>query len=185
VYHQEARDRLVSALDKAINEGSWEHSLFFRNILKRLHEIRGYVIAELSDAPEMSVVDTAAMDATLREEQGYRRAYIAIYQAHGDRLEGWTNAVSKIGDYYISRPAYLVEDHVREMVRAKRSRNDAYVAVWVHKEDILATNNTQDRWGHELLVLREGSIKVENIIEFVQDNYRYSLIGNKLILNNA
>lgn len=185
MYHQEARDRLVTALDRAINEGQWEGSLFFRNILKRLHEIREYVVVELSDPQQDTEANVEIANAISKQEQGYQKVYIAIYQAQGDRLAGWTNAVSKLSDYYISRPAYQIEDHVREMVNAKRSRNDAYVAVWVRQEDILGTNKTQDRWGHELLTLREGSVKVENIIEFVHDNYRYSLMENKLVLNNT
>lgn len=185
MYHQEARERLVNALDKAINEGQWEGSLFFRNILKRLHEIREYVVAELSDPEQDAGANAGVADTIAKQEQGYQKVYIAIYQAQGDRLSGWTNAVSKLSDYYISRPAYQIEDHVREMVNAKRSRNDAYVAIWVHQEDILTTNKTLDRWGHELLTLREGSVKVENIIEFVHDNYKYSLVGNKLVLNSA
>ncbi|HVV69305.1 MAG TPA: Dot/Icm secretion system protein IcmQ [Gammaproteobacteria bacterium] len=185
MYQQEARDRLVNALDKAINEGQWEGSLFFRNILKRLHEIREYVVVELDDPEQDTEVNAELVNAINKQEQGYQKVYIAIYQAQGDRLAGWTNAVSKLCDYYISRPVYQKEDHVREMIFAKRSRNDAYVAIWVRQEDILGTNKTQDRWGHELLILKEGSVKVENIIEFVHDNYRYSLMGNKLVLNNA
>ncbi len=184
MYHQEARDILVNALDKVINKDGWDSSLFFRNTLKRLLELREYVITELSPPQEQILEDIAAMDGALKQEQGYKKVYIEIYQAQGDRLEGWINAVKKLGDYYVSRPAYQVEDHVRELITSKRSRNDAYVAVWIHQENILSMDKMRDRLGHELLSLREGSIKVENIIEFVHDKNRYRLIENKLILNS-
>jgi Dot/Icm secretion system protein IcmQ len=181
VYHKEAKDILVNAIDKVITEGNWEGSLFFRNILKRLEKLREFVITELSDTEEQAAEDIVEQE-NLKEQQGYKKVYIAIYQAKGEQLAGWFTAVKNLDEYYVSRPAYLHENHAQEMINAKRSRNDAYVAVWIHQDNILATDKMHDKLGHELLTLREGSINVENIIEFVHDKNRYCFTENKLVL---
>ena len=41
------RDQLLQTVDNAIEKGRWDNSLFLKNILKQLQELREYIIKEL------------------------------------------------------------------------------------------------------------------------------------------
>ncbi len=175
----ETRNKLLALIDRTINQGHWDSSLFYRNILKKLEEMRQYVLSTLGDKEQdLSHSEVAAVE----EKTGYRRVYIMLYQIKGEYLETWVNAVKTLPGYCVTRPIYNQEEHVQEIMRSKRGKSDAYVSLWVKAEDIAAGNAlSQDRFGHPLINIREGSIKLENMIEFVHDGNTYQFIENQLV----
>jgi len=188
----EVKNELLKAIDEAIAKGNWESSLFFKNMLKQLQELRGYVDSELTQEAEEAARKAQAISliptSIFEGKEGYIKVYIAIYQAEGEQLEKWVNTIKSIGEYYVSRPVYKVEEHVQEMIRSKRSRADGYVVAWIKQNDVLPPANGMqltDRFGHELLTLKGGGMTPDNVSEFVHDNKRYYLQESQLILKNA
>ncbi len=180
------KDKLVSAIDRTLEQGQWEGGLFFKNIRKRLESLRDFVQQELVDTQALHLFAnsySARLEAEKRK-LGYDVVYIAIYQANGEFLEKWVNPIKALTERSVSRPVYQSEAHVAELIRAKRSRNDGYVAVWVKPTDILNRQNfsAKDRLGHPVLALKDGSVRPENIIEFVYDNRRFNLKESQLIV---
>lgn len=175
----ETRNKLLALIDRTIQQGHWDSSLFYRNILKKLEAMRLHVVTTLGDQEEQENNNKVAVS---KELTGYTRVYIMLYQMKGDCLESWANAVRTLPSYCVTRPIYQHEEHVQEIMRSKRGRSDAYVSLWVRKEDVVSDQVfSQDRYGHALINIREGSIKLENIIEFVHDGNHYEFIENQLV----
>lgn len=180
------RDRLLAAIDKAISEGSWETSLFFRNILKQLLKIREHIAQVFTEAGNVvPTIQIPEHHAIPEQREGYERIYITLYQTEGSRLDRWSSSIKRLTGYSVSRPAYRAEADVNEVLRNKKSKSDAYVVVWIKQSDIIPSYSgapLKDKWGHELLTLKENSVKLENIIRFTHDEKNYRLRGEELIL---
>lgn len=185
---KEIRDRLIEAIDQALMQGQWDVSPVFRNIRKRLLALRALIQTELTVVQSVTG-DDQSHDGLLQAEgvwsqKGYEIIYLALYQMQGHKIELWVNALANLKEYCVTRPAYKQESHVRELVDSKRSRNEAYVKVWVKTEDITSAVAV-DRFGHEVVTIREGSARPEHIIEFVHDHERYSFRENQLVLKKS
>lgn len=182
---KEVRDRLVEAIDQAIEKGDWTGSLFLANILKQLQELRAYVEHELGESA-LSVTDAIQKRrrTLTAEREGYLCAYISLYQSESDRLDRWLATIRMLVGHGVSRPVYASEEEIQHMIREKQSRSDAYVSIWIKKTDIIPSVAAplKDRWGYTLLTLREGSIQLENIIAFFHGSNEYYLTDQGLVL---
>ena len=194
--HNEVRNKLLKAIDKAVTGGEWQGSLFYKNILKQLVELRTYVVSRLGENVVVKTSVENAADQVIanlqsdsdRAEAGYEKVYVSLYQSESERMDRWLNTIRLLPEHYVSRPIYRRLEHIEEMVRAKNSRTEAYAIVWVKTEDIVthySGTNQQDRFAHELLNLKAGSIQLENLVEFIHDKQSYWLIENQLVVNNG
>lgn len=186
---QEVREKLLEIIDKAITEGHWDSSLFAKNIGKRLQEIREYVDHELPAVSNQPAATRQSITPTVASKPGHRLLYIALYQAEGLFLDRWLSTLKLLVGHSVSRPVYAKEDEVRAMIRARPNpkKSEAYAAVWVKESDILPSHagaRTQDRLGHQLLALKENSIRLENLVAFVHDDKRYQLLEDELVLES-
>lgn len=180
MHPNEIREKLIQTLDSIIENGRWGSSLFLKNLLKRIEAMRAKLLAKLTASTASSTV--ALLAATQKE--GYQRVYIELYQASCENIENWAKTLKSLTEHFVSRPVYRMEADVQELVRTKHSRTDAYVTVWVKQSDIIPSSGEvlKDRLGHELLKLRENSVQLENIIEFVHDKITYVLEAEQLVL---
>lgn len=187
MHSSEVKNRLLGTIDKVIGNGQWETSLFFRNILKRLLGLRASIIDQLGEDAEDASSSSQSELSAIEHKEGYQRIYVAIYQADGTHLNRWINVIKSLCERCMSRPVYSTEEEVAEMIRAKGSRSDAYIVAWIRPTDIVASYNgivLKDRFGHELLTLKDGSIKLDNITEFVHEKKRYCFNSDRLVLRS-
>ena len=185
------KEQLLAAVDSAIENGYWDSSLFLKNMLKQLQELRAYISKELTGnipATKEEEIKQRIVNI-LREKEGYKTVYIALYQTENDRLDRWLLTIKLLSEYGISRPVYGSEAEMHNMLREKHGKGDAYVSVWVKETDILPTKGEgsllKDRWGQVLLQLKDGFFRLENVIEFVLNGRRYHVLENSLILVDA
>lgn len=177
------REKLVQILDGLIEHGRWDSSLFLRNLLKRLQQVRA-TIAEKLPPP---MLQDSSLEGVVSKE-GYERVYIELYQSSCEDLTSWRRTIENLCEHFVSRPVYRLEEHVQELIRSKRSRTDAYVVVWVKRDDIMPSADGHpvvDRFGHEVVRLKEGSVKIENIIEFVHDKLVYIYKDEQLVVKKV
>ena len=189
-YH-EVRDQLLNAIDEATSNGQWQVSLFYKNILKQLTELRAYVVSKLGEAqaPKTSGIDGLPAQVITSQStmddwaEGYEKVYVSLYQFAGERMDRWLNMVKLLPEHYVGRPIYRQLEHIQEWIRSKRCRAEAYAIVWVKTENIIPCTETapQDRFGHEFLTLKAGSIRLENLVAFVHDGKSYRLVEEQLV----
>ncbi len=173
---------VLKALNKAIEAGPWEHSLFFQGIGKKLRDLRDRFQQELG----LDELATAAKASSANADQGkYIQVYISLYQAEGANLQKWGMVVNSLAGHNLTRPVYKNEEDIQSMIRAKNYKvNDAYIAVRVRVEDLYQTPGDAplvDRFGRELLMLKENVLRLENIAYFVHLSGHYLLNDGILV----
>lgn len=176
------KNELLTLFDKALADGNWEASLYFRTVGKRLRELRQRIVEEI-DTGESEVKVSCSVS---QPKEGFIKVYISIYQADSANLDRWRSTVKALADYSINRPTYRAQEHIEAILRAKTDvRREAYVVVHVRENSIIPQypgRAMTDRFGNELVTLKEGSVKLENIIEFVHEGKRYSINHGEFVL---
>jgi Dot/Icm secretion system protein IcmQ len=184
---KEINDQLLEILRHLMAIGNWNASLFLRTANKKLQDIydEALILSEqfkVSDKPDQALVHRG------RIEEGYVLVYVSIYQADSYNMAKWETTLKNIQDYSIARPIYSSEEHIQEAIRAKSgSANEGYVIIYIKKSDIIPPypgKLIEDRWGHELLTIRDQSLRVSNIVEFVHRGKHYELADEKLLLKS-
>jgi intracellular multiplication protein IcmQ len=174
--------QFVATLEDLLKVGDWEASLFLRVAQKKLQELRDEAIAISEDLAEAAKEKD---EHAGKERQGYIKVYISIYQSDSHNLVKWQNTLKGISEYSVSRPIYRNEEHIQEMIRSKRSPNEAYATVYIKESDIISPYTgkiIEDRWGHELLTIRGGTLLPANIVEFIHNDKKYTFKNGKLLV---
>lgn len=185
--YKKINEKLINILNDLLSTGDWQASLFLRTAQKKIESIYQQAVA-LSEEFDRENTRSASDEHAVRTRQGYIKIYVSLYQSDPHNLVKWENTLRSIKEYSINRPIYRFEEHIQEMIRAKHgSSNEGYVVIYVEPTDIIpayAGKIIQDRFGHELLTLRDNSLQPKNIIEFVHQGRRYFYKESKLLLKS-
>ena len=173
---------LLKALDEAARQGPWEKTLILTAIGKKITRFRD----ELSDLfgiegdfdyeselqkLEQAIAREHSGEVAVSANQGLVNIYIAVYSANGQDLKSWDKVALSLTTTVVSRPIYRSEADVQAFINSKgRRANDGYLVVSIEETMILKPFSGQlptDRLGHELLVLKRGAIKRENMRRLV------------------
>lgn len=173
---------LIKILETAISEGKWDGGLFFQAAGKKLRDLRDRIKSEINiDVAEPM---TQAAVNTVMKYSGLIDVYVSLYSAEGVNISKWETILTTISRQAITRPIYKKEKDVREVISAKEYQaNDAYIIAYVNENSITKTITGKpllDRFGHELMVLKENSIVVDNIAKFIHSSGEYSYEKGKL-----
>lgn len=180
--------KLIAILDKVIEKGFWEDTLFLQATGKKLREFRERLKSQLV-LPEEARVSAGLHQRYVRARSGAKGpsqlAFILIYCAEGTNIRQWETVISSLATHSMTRPVYKSEEDVQAVIRSKPNKqNDGYVALSITDHDISPPFNNKtpvDRHGNELIVLKEGVVHANNIEFFVHVSGRYSFQNNKLI----
>lgn len=183
--YQKINQELITIIDDLLNSGDWEASLFLRTAQKKLQallEKAKSIDKQLHTNTSLSHED----EHKLRLNEGYVKIFISIYQSDPYNIIKWESTLKSIREYSINRPIYRNEEHIQEMIRSKQgSANEGYVVLYIQSNDIIPPYTgkiAKDRWGHELLTVKDNSLQPENIVEFVHQARRYTFSNGKLSL---
>ena len=178
-----AYEKLLAKLKKSLTEKDWDVSLFFRGMGKRVQNLHDKLTILLA---EDATVRDPKTKVDQKARENCRLIYLSVYQTDGNNLRKWATVLASVQKLSIGRPAYEKESAARAVVRAKaQQQREGYIAVWVNNEDVLPAwggKVTQDRFGHDLLTLREGAILPENIDYFQHTTGQYYLADGQLVL---
>lgn len=181
----QALEQMIQAFDRVLNAGDWESSLFLRNTVRPLRNMRAeaWELRErLMGREQPMIVDAPQLAA------GMIRVYIAIFQYKAQNAKAWEAQLRSLPQYILGRPIYREESAVQQAIRAKLIQtSDAYVCVGIEEKAIQSGefHPTQvDKQGNTLLQLAPGAVKSENILEFVYQDKQYLFLEGKLIEKN-
>jgi intracellular multiplication protein IcmQ len=173
---------ILKALDETIATGPWEESNFLRVIGKNLREIRDNFANQLGNGlkaqERLKTESNLANRIALRA--GQQEVFIALYSTEGNNLQTWERILANLPRQMISRPIYADEKDAQSSIKVKENKvNEAYVAIYIDQNDILAMHPDKtpvDKLGRPLLSLKDRSLHLDNIIRFVHLSgvYRYS-----------
>jgi intracellular multiplication protein IcmQ len=175
---------LIRALDQMIADGNWEGGLFFQAAGKKLRALSAELKAELqlNEEKQSNVVEIIDY---MKQKRGLIEIYISVYCTEGRNVKKWEIVLSSLPRQVVSRPIYKREKDIKETIHIKENPiNDAYVIAYVTDMDILKPSfrdkTMVDRFGHELLRLKDHALKPENITKLVHTTGEYTYRKNLL-----
>lgn len=187
----EIAKKVKGVIDSVLATGDWKSSIFLKASAARLREllVEADGLLRLGEQANQGQGATAVANKIVQQRTvppGYCQVFILLYQVDSTNLQGWYRTVKTLMDYSVTRPAYKDEAFAKEFIRSKASgiERNGYVVVNVKSDDFYNVEQPPvDACGHQLFVLKENSIKLENIVEFVLANKQhYAVSDNALIL---
>lgn len=175
--------QLVDDLDELLSKEEWEKSLMLKATYKRLKNLREQAQALLEEH-EYAQQPQQQSKEQLNEDETY--IYIFLFQATGRNMSKWEDMIRTIPKYLLSRPVYAEEKAVRDRIKDRGDRKEeGYVKAKVKKDHIVSSyagRAEEDHLGNELVTIRESSISLDSIVEFVHANSkRYKFVDGKLV----
>lgn len=178
---------LIRELDDLITKGNWDGSLFYQSIGRKLREFSEQYKKELNIQPEdiIPVTPTEMMDI-VKQKSGLVEIYVSVYCTEGRNIKKWELVLSNLLRQIVSRPIYKREKDIRDVINSKENAiNDAYVVAYVTEMDILKPSFRDkallDRFGHELMRLKDDALKSENITKLMHQSGEYAYRKGNLI----
>lgn len=172
-------EKILKALNDALDNGPWDNSNFLKVIGKNLKEIRDGFLNQINLPSRMQLKAESNLANRVALRSGQREVFISLYSAEGSKLQSWERIVANLPSQMISRPIYADEEDVKMALKAKENKlNEAYVAIYIHQTDILPVSPEKasvDKLGKVLLSLKNNALTLENISRFVHQSgvYRY------------
>ncbi|MDA8561485.1 type IVB secretion system protein IcmQ [Gammaproteobacteria bacterium] len=156
----------------------------FKFIKEGLKEIVDtLVISSESDKNENGVY---ALDEKITDKDRCQ-VFVHLFNAKGDLFSNWINMLGPkvFYEYSINRPIYLNEKEVKQVIKCKSDKlKHAYLIVSLKKIDIISSENQEvkkDSLGGVLIKVKEGSLKVENLITFMHNEKEYTLNRDNIL----
>ncbi len=181
----EQKTEILAALNKAIEDGPWDKSNFLHAIGKNIVSIRDDFLTHLGASPEEQVKVESLIASKLALRSRQQEIFVSLYCSDGNTLSSWERIVTNLPSQTISRPIYEREEHLKELLKVKEHKqNEAYVAVFIEKSDILSFASDKilkDKLGIPLLNLKDKTLKLENITRFEHSTGTYNLVKGHLI----
>lgn len=174
---------VIKAIDKVLSAGDWNDSLFLRNTVKPLRELREEAALILAQATR--AVDQHPDQVTQQVAEDSVQVFISMFQSDGHNLQKWAMQLRSITKYLIGRPVYANEADVQKVIRMKlQQASEAYIVVAIKKAAIRQDPfepERFDRYGNKLLMLTPGAVEVSNILRFVHYGKVYRFIDGHLV----
>jgi intracellular multiplication protein IcmQ len=180
---------ILQALNDAIEQGPWDESNFLRAIGKNLREIRDGFSNQVNatEINQSKMIAQFAKKTALRS--GQQEIFIALYSSEGTKLQSWERILINLPKQMISRPIYADEADVRAIIRTKENKhNEAFVSMYINHSDVLQLppdKIPRDKLGKPLLTLKDKSLALDNIHQFVSAMGTYQYIHGRLVKISA
>jgi len=187
---EEIAKQLREIINNILNTGDWESSIFLKQAAVKLRNLlleadrlcKNFALQQNTTTKKNNVTKTIESEIPF----DYVQVYVLLYQMDGNNLDAWYENIKSLVNYSANKSIYKNKNHIEEFIRSKGNNitHSGYIVVNVKNNDF---NNTEapslDIYSHELLILKEDAIKLENIVEFVLANKQHYVIeNNKLVL---
>jgi Dot/Icm secretion system protein IcmQ len=177
---------LLNQLDETVENDVWQSSAFLKAVGNKLRLVRDEIRIELDTELNEDLHEIPTIANRIAQRTGMIQVFVSLYCANGTKLSQWETVLASLSSTIISRPIYKREiDLINATKEKPKKDNEAYCAVYIKESDIAKTfmgTAPKDEHGHDLLVLKRGSIQPENIISFHHLKLTYTYENKKLIL---
>jgi len=176
---------VLTSLRELLDKGPWKHSAFLRVIGKKIQKIHDDFAARAGRAQQIeSHHQSIQHDQQQKRLETQQEVFVALYSSQGSDLESWEKILMNLPRQAVSRPVYAEEEAIQRVFKERRNQlNEAYVAMYIDRDTILPTpmdKIPKDRFGTDLLILKNNALKHENIIYFVHASGVYTYQKGRL-----
>lgn len=178
--HLEFAEAIVKAVDEILAEENWDASLFVRNCLRPLKEIREEAAMIIKTQRAKTHFKRPSF-VSGHQKTVYEKVYIALFQSQGYELKQWELQLRSIQSHLVGRPVYCKEEEVQAAIRLKNAPDqEAYIEVDVDEKKIQRDLSRKDHYGHALVGLAQDAVNPHHIRSFVHAGKRYDFQDGKL-----
>jgi intracellular multiplication protein IcmQ len=185
ILSDQQNEAILHALDEAISSGPWDQSNFLRAIGKNLTDIRENFVNQLDTRTRQQIKADTHLANRMALRSGQQEVFVSLYSADGTNLQSWEKIIANLPRQMISRPIYVSEEHVRDLIKTKENKqNEAYLCIYINQTDIIplsADKTLSDRLGNAMLALKDKSLDLENISRFVHASGIYQFDRGRLL----
>ncbi|HEV2614133.1 MAG TPA: Dot/Icm secretion system protein IcmQ [Gammaproteobacteria bacterium] len=169
---------MLRALDEAIAKGHWEGGLFFQAAGKKLRDLSEKLKKELNLEDDKQPTAAEMIDY-VKQRSGLVETFIAVYCAEGANIKRWESVLTSLPKQVVGRPIYKREKDIKDIIATKENPiNDGYIVAYIAEMDILKPTFREkasvDRFGHELIRLKDNTLKLENITKLIHLTGEYA-----------
>lgn len=173
---KEQVEKISQALDRVVSDLPWKQSVFLSALGKKFEKIRDEFKNDIGKSfLNTHDLNTNTDKALLKPDQ--KELFVAIYNAQGQDLGLWAKIIYNLTNQFVSRPIYMNDSSVKEMIRSKVNlRNEGYVSIYVYENDFLdipEERRPKDKLGNLLCQLKERVITEEKINKFYHESGIY------------
>lgn len=190
---EETAKQLREIIDNILNAGNWDDSIFLKQTSAKLRNLlfEADRLCKIFALQQVATTNKNSISRTVKTEipSGYTQAYVLLYQIDGNNLAAWYENIKSLTNYSANKSIYKNKNHIEEFIRSKSNNitHSGYVVVNIKSNDFYNIEAPSlDIYNHELLILKENAIKLENIVEFVLANKQHYIIENSelVLLDN-
>lgn len=182
---EEKNISILKALDEAITDGPWDKSNFLRAVGKKLAVIKENFVVNTKDKNKNNAKEQDVQISTLDIGSKQKEIFISLYASEGSNLKVWERILANLPKQIVSRAIYEKEEDIKKLIKSKIQKiNEAYIAIYINQEDLLtlsADKIPKDKFGVNLLVLKNQTLNLENICKFVHESGVYRYIKGQLL----
>ncbi len=173
-------EAIIKAVDEILAQGDWDESLFIRNCLRPLKEIREQAENIIKTERANASVKRPSF-ITSHKQVAYEKVYIVLFQSRGYELKQWELQLRSIESHLVGRPVYRKEAEAQTAIRLKNAPDqEAYIEVDIDEKKIQSDLTREDRFGHALISLAHNAVNPAHILSFVHAGKRYDFLDGKL-----
>ncbi|WP_131781032.1 Dot/Icm secretion system protein IcmQ [Legionella gresilensis] len=178
---------ILQVLEDTIKGGPWDTSNFLKVIGKTLQDYHNELTKLYNESNELKAKSNQLLGRETNPNQ--QEVFISLYTSDGSNIQAWERIILNLPRQMISRPIYANEEDVKNLIKSKENKlNEGYIAIFVDKNSILnlpPDKMPQDRFGKQLLTLRDRSLDLNNIHYFVHLSGTYRYQRGRLLMSNV
>jgi hypothetical protein len=154
----------------------------YRSITNRLKKLEQYLenhVEGVDDEPKVEGESGLALDV------GEQLVFVYFFNAHGQHPLKWSHMIngSTVREAGAHRPIYSNASDIDTFIRGKKNAEaHAYLVIKVQELDIIDVGQKKDPFGYSLVTLKDGSLKLANVLRFVHVNKEYEVHDGKIIV---
>lgn len=178
--YYELNEAIIDTVDEILSAEPWgDSSLFLRNVVKPLKEIRDQALAmreHFSGIPTENLT-LPALDANSCF------VYVSLFQHAGNDIKQWQSQLNSIQSHLSGRPLYAKEDQAQHAIRQKLNQtSEAYAIIMMDQNFLRITEEARtDRYNIPLVSVAPQAITAESIVGFVHLGKRYRFLDGQLV----
>jgi len=176
--------QLVSAVlqqDKMLREKYQvgDRFAFVSDRLKLLFgELQGY---------QSDVASSQSSSEDLAYDHDALTVYVYLYNAQGLQLKSWLALLTPkaLHEHAVNRPIFIDKDEIEAMLRSKPNAAQHAALVMLVKQDDIIPSLANDEVKTSLIRVREGSLKIEQVVSFFHNGSEYSFDAQNGLVKKA
>ena len=176
---------ILTSLRKLLERGPWNKSAFLRVLGNKIQKTHDDFASSAGRSQQAKLHESTQNNKKQELLETQQAVFVALYSSDGANIQAWEKILTNLPRQSISRPVYGEEEAINKVFKARGNPlNEAYVVMHVAREAILTTpmdKTPKDRFGTELLTLKDKALVHEHIIRFVHASGVYMYKKGRLI----